>query len=45
MKPENLRGAFTEGSAGGAIRLPLVFSLAWTFFFGLALTFAIRSVR
>lgn len=45
VKPENLRGAFTDGSAGGAISWPVVFNLACTFFFGLALTFAIRSTR
>lgn len=43
MKPENLRGAFTDGSAGGAISCPVVFSLACVFFFGLALTLAISA--
>lgn len=45
VKPENLRGALTVGSAGGAISCPVVFSLACTFFFGLALTLAIRSTK
>lgn len=45
VKPENLRGALTDGSVGGAISWPLVFSLVWTFFFGLALTFTIRSAK
>lgn len=45
VKPENLRGALTDGSAGGAISWPVVFSLPCTFFFGLALTLAIRSAR
>lgn len=45
VKPENLRGALTDGSAGGAISWPVVFNLACTFFFGLALTLAIRSKK
>ena len=39
----NLRGAFTVGSDGGAMRLPLVLSFPCTFFFGLAFTLDMRS--
>lgn len=45
VKPENLRGALTDGSAGGAESCPLVFNFAWTFFFGLALVLAASSVK
>ena len=43
VKPANLRGAFTVGSDGGAMRLPLVLSFPCTFFFGLAFTLAMSS--